>query len=851
MSDTPATASPATASPAHASTETITFGVQGMTCANCSARVERTLAKTAGVGTANVNLATERASVAYDPSLTSLDALLKRVRDVGYAPQEQTIDLEVAGLTASAGTDRLERTLRGLPGVLEADANPATERVRVRWLPDATPYAELVGALRTAGYEVREDGAAHGEDAARRDRHDREGQALRRDVTLAAAFTIPLMLLSMGPMLIPGAEMALMERIGRLPLWLAQLALALPVMLGPARRFYRPGWAALRHGSPDMNSLVMIGASAAFGYSLVATFLPSILPAGTVHVYYEASAAIVTLILVGRWLEHRSKGRASDAIRRLLTLQADVARVVRDGEEREVAVAEVVPGDLIAVRPGERIPVDGAVASGSSWVDESMLTGEPAPVAKGEGDTVTGGTVNKTGAFRFRAERVGADTALARIVRMVEEAQAGKAPIQALADRVVAVFVPVVLAVAAITFVTWMAVGPDPRLNFALVAATAVLLIACPCAMGLATPVSIMVGSGRGAEMGVLFRKGEAIQTLQRTEIVALDKTGTLTEGRPALTDLEPVGPWTRDALLKMVAAAEASSEHPIAEAIVRTAREDRAELPRAESFEAFPGKGVAARVDGREVRVGSGRWLRELGIELGDRVARAEALADDGRTPLFAAVDGRLAGLLAVSDPIKPGTPEAIRALHERGLRVAMITGDDRRTAQAIARRLGIDEVEAEVLPDGKVEAVERLREGGRRVAFVGDGINDAPALAAADVGVAIGTGTDVAIEAGDVVLMSGDLRGVANALELSRRTMTNIKQNLFWAFAYNTLLIPVAAGVLYPWLGVLLSPILAAAAMGLSDVFVLGNALRLRKVAPVLADVAAPSGSPVASPA
>ncbi len=817
-------------------TRTVTFGVQGMTCANCSSRVERTLSRTEGVGQANVNLATERASVVFDPSVVDLEGVLKRVRDVGYAPQEQTLDLDVAGMTCANCVARVEKALEGLPGVLDATANLATERVRVRWLPDATPYPELVGALADAGYEVRSDEVAQGEDVARRSRHDQESAALRRDVQLAAAFTIPLVLLSMGPMLIPGAEMALMERIGRLPLWLAQLALTVPVMFGPGRRFFKPGWAALRHGSPDMNSLVMIGTSAAFGYSLVATFVPTILPAGTVHVYYEASAAIITLILMGRWLEHRSKGRASDAIRRLLTLQADTARVVRDGEEHEVAISDVVPGDLIAVRPGERIPVDGSVASGSSWVDESMLTGEPAPVAKGEGDTVTGGTVNKTGAFRFRAERVGADTSLARIVQMVEEAQAGKVPIQALADRVVSVFVPIVLALAVVTFAVWMLVGPEPRLTFALVSATAVLLIACPCAMGLATPVSIMVGSGRGAEMGVLFRKGEAIQTLQRSDVVALDKTGTLTEGRPALTELEPTGRWSRETLLPLIAAAEAQSEHPIADAIVRSAREDHAELPRAETFEAIPGRGVQARVSGHDVLVGSGRWMREQGLDLGALAERADALADDGRTPLFAAVDGQLAGLAAVSDPIKPGTPEAIEALHARGLRVAMITGDQSRTAHAIARRLGIDEVEAEVLPDGKVQAVERLREGGRRVTFVGDGINDAPALAAADVGVAIGTGTDVAIEAGDVVLMSGDLRAVVNAIELSRRTMTNIKQNLFWAFAYNTVLIPVAAGVLYPWLGVLLSPILAAAAMGLSSVFVLGNAMRLKQVAPVL---------------
>ncbi|MDZ7799471.1 MAG: heavy metal translocating P-type ATPase [Trueperaceae bacterium] len=815
-----------------------TFTVQGMTCAHCVSRVERALGRTDGVRDASVNLATERARVRYDPAVVSLPDLLGRVRDAGYEPEEQTLDLGVRGMDCASCVARVEGAVRGVPGVLAADANLATEGVRVRWLPGAVRYGDLVGAVRQAGYDVREDAEGRDREDARRQAHEREGAALRRDVILSAAFTVPLVLLAMGPMLVPGGEAALMARFGRLPLWLAQLALTLPVMLGPARRFFGPGFRALRRGSPDMNSLVAIGASASFGYSLVATAAPGLLPEGTVHVYYEAAAAIVTLILVGRWLEHRSMGRASDAIRRLLTLQADTARVVRDGGEVDVPVDRVTPGDLIEVRPGERIPVDGRIASGSSWVDESMLSGESAPVAKGSGDEVTGGTLNKTGSVRFRAERVGADTALARIVRMVEEAQAGKAPIQALADKVVAVFVPAVLTIATLTFVSWMLVGPEPRLTFALVAATAVLLIACPCAMGLATPISIMVGSGRGAELGVLFRKGEAIQTLQDTDVIALDKTGTLTEGRPAVTDLIPAEGWREATLLRLVAAAEAHSEHPIADAIRRRAQHAGFDPLRADGFEALPGRGVRATVEGRTVRVGSARWLEAEGLNPRPLRARADALAAEGRTPLFAAVDGDVAGLLGVADPIKAGTEAAVRALRAAGLRLAMITGDDRATAQAIARRLGIDEVQAEVLPGGKVAAVERLRQGGRRVAFVGDGINDAPALAAADVGIAIGTGTDVAIEAGDVVLMSGDLRGVVNALHLSRRTMNNIRQNLFWAFGYNTLLIPVAAGVLYPWIGVLLSPILAAAAMGLSDVFVLGNALRLRHVAPALDD-------------
>ena len=610
------------------------------------------------------------------------------------------------------------------------------------------------------------------------------------------------------------------------------------MQFGPRRRFYTTGWPALRHGSPDMNSLVMLGSSAAYGYSLVATFAPGVLPADTVHVYYEASAAIITLILAGKWLEHLTKGRTSDAIRSLLDLQAPTARIERDGTWIEVPTDEVEPGDVVQVRPGERVPVDGLVLSGGSWVDESMLTGEPNPVAKGEGDEVVGGTVNKTGAFRFRATKVGADTALAQIVRMVEEAQGSKAPIQALADRVVAVFVPVVLAIAAVTFTVWMFVGPEPRLTYALVAATAVLLIACPCAMGLATPVSIMVGSGQGAHMGVLFRKAAALQQLREAEILVFDKTGTLTKGAPELTDVVTTGTWTRAEVLALAGAVERESEHPIARAIEDAAtREGVADDALAFDFEALPGFGVRANANGRDVALGAERYMRQLGADPTPLEQRGRALADGGKTPLYLAVDGELAALFAVADPIKEGSKEAIEALHARGVRVAMVTGDNARTAAAIAAELGIDDVRAEVLPGGKVDAVKAFQNGGRTtVAFVGDGINDAPALATADVGVALGTGTDVAIEAADVVLMSGDVRGVPNALALSTATLNNIRQNLFWAFIYNTLLIPVAAGVFYPWLGVLLSPILAAAAMGLSDLFVLGNALRLRGFEPPL---------------
>jgi heavy metal translocating P-type ATPase len=555
---------------------------------------------------------------------------------------------------------------------------------------------------------------------------------------------------------------------------------------------------------------------------------------------------IVTLILLGRYLEAKAKGRTSEAIKRLMGLQAKTARVMRDGEALEVPLDQVLAGDIVQVRPGERIPVDGEVVEGSSFVDESMITGEPVPVQKAEGAEVVGGTINKTGSFTFRATRIGANTVLAQIIRMVEQAQGSKLPIQALVDRVTAWFVPAVMAAALATFLVWLVLGPDPALTFALVNAVAVLIIACPCAMGLATPTSIMVGTGRAAELGVLFRQGEALQSLKETGIVALDKTGTLTQGRPELTDFMTAPGFSEAEALRLIASVESRSEHPIAQAIAAAAERRGLSLTAADGFEAVPGFGVSALVEGRKVDVGADRFMTTLGLDVstfGDAAAR---LGQEGKSPLYAAIDGRLAAVIAVADPIKPSTPEAIAALHALGLKVAMITGDNRRTAEAIARQIGIDQVAAEVLPDGKVEAVKRLREAHGRIAFVGDGINDAPALAEADIGIAIGTGTDIAIESADVVLMSGDVRGVVNAIALSKATIRNIRQNLFWAFAYNVLLIPVAAGVLYPVDGTLLSPVVAAGAMALSSVFVLGNALRLRRFrAPI------PSGQVTASTA
>ncbi len=814
----------------------LSVGIQGMTCASCVARVERALTKVDGVAEASVNLATEKASVTFDPQKVTVAALLGAVKERGYTPVTAEASLSIEGMTCASCVGRVERALKKTAGVLDASVNLATERANVSYLPDSVSLGQLKATVRGAGYEVRDE--TPGKDRADTEREARESELrkLKTNLIVAAIFSTPLVLLVMLPMLVPGLEAQLMRLVPMQTMFYASFVLATVVQFGPGLRFYRSGWPALRHGSPDMNSLVMLGTSAAYGYSVVATFLPQLLPAGSVHVYYEASAAIITLILLGKYLEARAKGRTGEAIKKLMGLQAKTARVERGGEALELPIDEVVPGDVVLVRPGEKIPVDGHIVSGSSFIDASMISGEPVPVKAGEGDEVVGGTLNKTGSFRFTATKVGADTVLSQIIKMVEDAQGSKVPIQALADKVVSVFVPVVIGIALVTFGVWLAFGPQPALTFALVNAVAVLIIACPCAMGLATPTSIMVGTGKAAELGVLFRNGSALQGLQETQIIALDKTGTLTKGKPELTDFTVQPGFAKREVLALVAAAEQNSEHPIAEAIVQAARADELTLPEPAAFDAVPGYGVEAQIDGKLVQVGADRYMTRLGLDASVFAAETGRLADEGKSPLYAAVDGKLAAVIAVADPIKDSTPEAIKTLHGLGLRVAMITGDNRRTAEAIARQLGIDEVLAEVLPDGKVDAVKRLQGEGRKVAFVGDGINDAPALAQADVGLAIGTGTDIAIESADVVLMAGDLRGIPNALALSKRTITNIKQNLFWAFFYNVILIPVAAGVLFPAFGILLSPIFAAAAMAVSSVFVLTNALRLRGFKPPL---------------
>ncbi|KIN76955.1 heavy metal translocating P-type ATPase [Sulfitobacter mediterraneus] len=811
----------------------VTLGIEGMTCASCVGRVEKSLSALEGISDVSVNLASESARLSVNDQ-ARLQEAAQALETLGYPARTARVTLNIASMSCASCVGRVDKALADVPGVLSVTVNLAAETAVVEFLEGPVATADLMAATAAIGYpaEVAEANASQ----SRVERKAEEADKLRRNVFFAAALTLPVFVLEMGAHLVPAFHMAIANSIGTQTSWVIQFVLTTIVLFGPGRHFFLKGIPALLRGAPDMNSLVAVGTGAAWTYSVVATFLPGLLPVGVRAVYFEAAAVIVVLILIGRWLEARAKGRTGAAIESLLGLQVRTARVLRDGETVEVDVDALGVGDTILVRPGERIPVDGEVVDGTSNVDESMITGEPVPVTKAAGATVTGGTVNGTGSLTFRASRVGSDTTLAQIIRMVEEAQGAKLPIQGLVDRVTLWFVPAVMALAALTVVVWLLVGPDPALTFALVAGVSVLIIACPCAMGLATPTSIMVGTGRAAEMGVLFRKGDALQELSTVNVIALDKTGTVTEGKPTLTYVVVAEGFDRESVLGLIAAVEEQSEHPIAEAIVRGARSEGITVPSASGFRSVTGYGVAAMVDGKEVMVGADRYMIRENVDIASLVDTEKNLASRGRTALYAAVDGKLAAVIAVADPVKPASRDAIAALHGRGFQVAMITGDKQETAEAIARETGIDQVIAGVLPDGKVAALDDLRAGGRKIAFVGDGINDAPALAHADVGIAIGTGTDVAIESADVVLMSGDLRGVVNAVEVSKRTMSNIRQNLVWAFGYNVALIPVAAGVLYPAFGLLLSPVFAAGAMALSSVSVLTNALRLRRIAPAM---------------
>jgi len=844
----------------------IVLPIEGMSCASCAATVQEALSGAAGVATASVNYATARAAVSYDDAQTSVGELIRTVRAAGYDCGKASVTFGVEQLHYAPSVAPLEQALGRLKGVLRAAANQATETVTVDYVPGATAAEELERAVEQAGFHVAEPIPT--EDPVERERiaRRREVRSLTWKFALAAAVTVVTMLGSMllmaeqpdttfkqvdllGRLLMPLAMQLDAALGGRLALdarWL-KLGLAiltLPVVLWSGQQFYRGAWSGFKHRTADMNTLIGVGTGTAFLYSLVATLVPGVftragLPA---DVYYEAVSAIIALILLGRLLEARAKGRTSEAIRRLAGLKAKAAHVVREGKETELPVEAVVPGDLVIVKSGEKIPVDGIVTEGASAVDESMLTGEPMPVPKKIGDEVIGATLNTTGSITFRATRVGKDSALGQIVQLVEDAQSTKAPIQRLADRVAGVFVPIVIALALAAFVVWFDFGPDPAVLFSTIALVTVLIIACPCALGLATPTAILVGTGKAAEHGILIRSGEALERLSQVRTVLLDKTGTITEGKPTVTHIvtakRPDGtPIAPAEVLKWAAAVEQRSEHPLAVAILRAAKEKQVEILPVEKFAVMEGRGARGTVDRRIIEVISLRHARERSLDLGSLGQDADRLAAQGRTPVIVVVNNTVYAVIAIADPIKPSAKDAILHLKQLGLAVTMVSGDSKKGAEAVAQEVAIEEVIPEVLPSQKADLVKKLQKQGGHVAMVGDGINDAPALAQADVGIAIGTGTDIAMEASDVTLIRGDLRGVGTAIQLSKRILRTIRWNLVWAFGYNVLLIPIAAGVLYPFTGWLLSPVLASAAMAWSSLSVVLNSLTLRRFRPAWA--------------
>jgi len=807
-----------------------TLPITGMTCANCVSTVEKGLKRLDGVKEVSVNLALERATVIYDPQVLKAQDLVERVQTVGYGVATATTELAITGMTCANCAATIEKALRRLDGVLEVTVNLATEKANVTYIPGIVTRRDLIRQVERAGYGVVEAAADEVPEDAERKAREAEIRRQTRLFVLGAIFSLPLFVLAMA------RDFGLLGAWAHAG-WINALmwALATPVQMIVGRQYYEGAYKALRNGSANMDVLVALGTSVAYIYSAAVTL------GAPGHVYFETAAVIITLIVLGKLLEARAKGRTSEAIRKLMGLRAKTARILRNGAEVDVPVETVEVGDIVIVRPGEKIPVDGVVVEGHSAVDESMITGESLPVDKKPGDKVIGATVNKEGLLKFEATAVGKQTALAQIIRLVEEAQASKAPIQRLVDRVAAVFVPAVVGVALLTFAVWYFFVPGADFTVALIRLTAVLVIACPCAMGLATPTAIMVGTGRGAEMGILFKNSAALEKAHRLTAIVLDKTGTITKGEPAVTDVIALaagegGYDGRAEALRLAASAERGSEHPLGVAIVRAAQDENLALAEPEGFAAIAGQGVQAVVEGRNVLVGNLRLMQAHGVHLNGLEDAAQRLQGEAKTAMWLAVDGEATALIAVADTVKEGSREAIAEMKRLGLHVAMITGDNRATAEAIAREVGVDEVFPEVLPSDKAGYVRRLQEQGHVVGMVGDGINDAPALAQADVGIAIGTGTDVAMEAADVTLMRGDLRSVPQALRLSRATIRTIRENLFWAFGYNTILIPVAAGALYPivWMPDLLRqlhPILAALAMAFSSVSVVTNSLRLRR--------------------
>ncbi len=795
-----------------------------MSCASCALRIEESLKAAAGVKSAAVNYVSGSASVIGDPRQMTTAALVSAVRRVGYDVEPKILTMNIRGMTCASCVQRVEKALLAVPGVIHADVNLATAQANVQAF-ESVSAQELIQAVQRAGYQaeipVSMQDAAAGQDLLRR----REIAVLVRRFILSAALTAPVLILSMVPSALLHSRAGLSAVI--------QLVLTTLLMIFAGRGFFFSAWNALRHKTADMNTLVAVGTGSAYLYSLLAVIVPTIFPETTRgHLYFDSAAVIITLILLGRLLEKKARGRASRAIEKLLEMSPKTARVIRDGEERTIAIEDVLPDDVVLVRPGEKIPVDGTVLDGYSSVDESMLTGEPIPSEKIPGSAVYGATINRTGSFTFRATRVGKETAFAQIVRIVEQAQAAKAPVQRLADRIAAIFVPVVVAVALVSFIVWMLAGPDPKIQYALTAFITVLIIACPCALGLATPTAVMVGTGRGAELGVLLKGGDRLEKMRSVDTIVFDKTGTLTRGFPQINAIMSLPGVTEDELLMYAASAEKRSEHPLGEAVLRKASEKTLPLEEVERFQSFPGCGVKAMIKGKEVHVGKQDWLESQGISFGGDAANGEKTDDhqDTSAALFVAVARKPIGWMTASDSIKPHSERAVRDLQRMGYEVILLTGDHELAAKAVAQSVGIKRVIAGVLPDQKASIVQNLQSEGRSIAMVGDGINDAPALAQADVGIAIGSGTDIAIESADVILVHGDLRSVVTAIRLAHRTLRTIRQNFFWAFCYNIVGIPLAAGVLYPLTGLLFSPMFAAAAMAFSSVSVVLNALRLR---------------------
>jgi Cu+-exporting ATPase len=808
--------------------------ITGMSCASCVAKIEKGLSKMSGIEDAKVNFATEKATITFDPSRVHMGDFVSTINDLGYEAGMEKITFPIHGMSCASCVKKVENALSGLGGVVRASVNFATERATVQYIPGAVSMEDFRKAVKEAGYEILEMGETEKEDIVDREKMAREAEyrKLKRKFLSGIILVIPVFLLAYWRMLGLSNLVTLGDKVN----FYLQLIFQTPVQFWVGWQFYVGAWKTAKHKSADMNTLIAVGTSAAYLYSVLATFFPWLFAAKGLmaEVYFDTAGAIIVLILLGRLLEARAKGQTSEAIKKLIGLQAKTAKVLRNGQEMDVPVGAVAIGDLVVVRPGEKVPVDGVVKEGRSSVDESMITGESIPVEKNPGDEVIGATINKMGTFKFEATKVGKDTMLAHIIKMVEEAQGSKPPIARLADIIASYFVPVVIGIAIITFIIWNFFGPSPALTYAVLNFVAVLIIACPCALGLATPTSIMVGTGKGAESGVLIRGGEALETAHKLKAIVMDKTGTLTQGEPSVTDIVESGQYKKGDILRFAASAEKGSEHPLGEAIVNRAKEENLPLIDPKNFNALAGQGIEATIDGKSLLMGNVKLMKDRGIPLNGLEKRAEDLSNEGKTPMFVAIDQNPAGIIAVADTLKENSKEAVEALHKMGIEVAMITGDNRRTAEAIARQIGIDRVLAEVLPEDKAKEVKKLQAEGKKVGMVGDGINDAPALAQADVGIAIGTGTDVAIESSDITLISGDLRGIVTAIALSKATIRNIKQNLFWAFAYNTILIPIAAGVLFPFFGILLNPIYAAAAMGLSSVTVVSNALRLRRFKP-----------------